>query len=275
MLRLGGAAVVAALILTWQVASWMNDSEVAPGRPFVPGWQVIFSETLLGISDYWHGGLGVEAVADGGERTYLGSVLALVSNTWDTLRRLVVGFLLGASVGTATALAVSASAWARRVFSLPTQLLRPFPLLAVIPLFQLWFGLAFVGAVLFVGLAVGIIFFTGVLNAVGNVPAIYVQNARVLGAGRARTYWNVVVPAIFPELQSTIMLSLGAAWTAAIGSEFIGAQSGLGQIVVFAKYFGYVDRMFLIGVVVVVLSATSFAIASIASRPFTAWMPER
>jgi sulfonate transport system permease protein len=275
MYRIGATSVVVALIVLWEVASLISTSEVSPGHPFVPGWEFIFRHTLVGLSDYWPGGWGVEAVADGGPRTLLGSLYAMVYQGLATLWRLLAGFALGAIIGSAVALAVSASRWARRILSLPAQIIRPFPLLAVIPLFQLWFGTASRGAVLFIAIAVGIIFFTGVLNAVGNVPGIFVQNARVLGAGPVRTYVSVVIPAIFPELQSTIMLALGAAWTAALGAEFIGSQDGLGRILVVAQYFSYVDRMFLIGVVVVVLASVTFALAQRASRPLIAWMPDR
>jgi sulfonate transport system permease protein len=273
--RIGAVSVIVALVVLWEVASLISTSEVKPGHPFVPGWEFIARHTLVGLSDYWPGGWGVEAVADGGERTFLGSVYAMLYQSAETLWRLLAGFALGAVAGSVVALAISASVWARRIFSLPAQIIRPFPLLAMIPLFQLWFGTDTIGAILFVALAVGIMFFTGVLNAVGNVPGIYVQNARVLGAGRVRTYLNVVIPAIFPELQSTIMLALGAAWTSALGAEFIGAQTGLGKILTVAKYFSYIDRMFLIGVVVVVLASATFAIAQRVSKPLIAWMPDR
>jgi sulfonate transport system permease protein len=71
------------------------------------------------------------------------------------------------------------------------------------------------------------------------------------------------------------MLALGSAWTSALGAEFIGAQTGLGKILTVAKYFSYVDRMFLIGGVVVVLAALTFALAQFILKPLIAWMPDR
>jgi sulfonate transport system permease protein len=273
--RIGALAVAVALAVLWEVASRVSKGEVKPGHPFVPGWEFIFKNTLVGLSDYWPGGLGAPAVADGGPRTLLGSIYAIVDHSFQTLWRLLLGFALGAGIGTLVALLVSASKWARRILSLPTQIIRPFPLLAIIPIFQLWFGTETIGAITFIALVVGIIFFTGVLNAVGNVPVIYVQNSRVLGAGPVRTYLSIVVPAIFPELQSTIMLAIGTAWTAALGAEFIGAENGLGKILTVAKYFSYVDRMFLIGIIVIVLATLSFLVAQKLSKPMIAWMPDR
>ena len=83
----------------------------------------------------------------------------------------------------------------------------------------------------------------------------------------------MIVPAKFPELRSSILLGLGMAWTAVVGAEFLGAQAGLGQIIVYSKSFGYVDRMFLIGLFLLVYAAVTFAIFEHASRRLTAWMP--
>jgi len=127
--------------------------------------------------------------------------------------------------------------------------------------------------VLFVALGVGVIFFTGTVNAVRNIPVIYGQYARSLGASRTMVYRSVILPAMFPELRSSVLLALGVAWTAVIGSEFLGAQTGLGQIIVFSKYFGYVDRMLLVGLIVLVYAAITYAIFERASRRLTDWMP--
>ena len=171
-------------------------------------------------------------------------------------------------------LAVSWSRWSRRLVALPGQILRTFPLMALIPLFQLWFGLTFLGMMLFVAFGVGVIFFTGTINAVANIPGVYVDNARTLGASRLELYRDIIIPAMFPELRSSIMLGLGVAWTAIVGAEFLGAQTGLGQIIVFSQYFGYVDRMFLIGLILVLYAGLTFAIFERASRRLTEWMPQ-
>ena len=271
--RLTSLGVLVGLAVAWQIASMLIRAESVPGEPMVPGWQVLVSQTFLTLADDWAGGFGVKGIAQGGTRTYAGAVLAILSNSWDTSLRLYAGLFLGAFVGMLAGLAVSWSAWTRRLVALPGQVLRTFPLLALIPLFELWFGLTFLGMMLFVAYGVAVIFFTGTVNAVRNVPPIYVQNARTLGASRLQVYRTVILPAMFPELRSSILLGVGVAWTAVVGAEFLGAQTGLGQIIVYAKYFGYVDRMFLVGLIVLVYAALTFAIFERASRPLTAWMP--
>ena len=88
---------------------------------------------------------------------------------------------------------MSWSRWSRRLVELPTQFLRTLPLLAMVPLFQLWFGTYFFGKILFVAYGVGVIVFAGVVNAVRNVPQIYIDNARSFGASRSQLYRTVIL----------------------------------------------------------------------------------
>jgi sulfonate transport system permease protein len=271
--RLISLGVILGLAGLWQLASILIPYESVPGEPMVPGWQVVLTRTFVSLADYWPGGLGIEAVAQGGERTYAGAALAILSHSWDTSLRLYAGLILGVLVGSMTGLALSWSKWSRRMVALPAQFMRTFPLMALIPLFQLWFGMTFHGAVLFVAFGVGVIFFTGTVNAVANIPDIYVDYARTLGASRFQIYRTVIIPAMFPELRSSILLGLGMAWTAVVAAEFLGAQTGLGQIIVYSQYFGYVDRMFLVALFLLTYAAITYALFERASRRLTEWMP--
>jgi sulfonate transport system permease protein len=239
----------------------------------VPGWQVLVTKTFLSLSDYWQGGLGIESVATGGQRSYFASFLAVASNSLDTVVRLYTGLFTGAIIGTLLGLAVSWSTWTRRIVELPAQFLRTLPLLAMIPLFQLWFGTYLIGKVAFVAYGVGVIFFAGVVNAVKNVPQIYIDNARTLGATRFQLYRTVILPSIFPELRPTMLLSLGTAWAAELGAEYLGAQSGLGYIIVYSEQFAYLDRMFFVALLFILYASISYAIFNNLSLRLLRWAP--
>ena len=267
-------AVLAAIALIWQALSILYPLEAAPGEPMIAGWQVMFTKTLLSMADYWQGGLGVPSVAEGAPRTYLAAVLSLLSHSFDTIVRLVCGLALGGIVGLALGLAVSWSAWSRRLVDLPVQFLRTLPLLAMVPLFQLWFGTYFIGKVLFVAYGIGVIVFAGTVNAVRNVPQIYIDNARSLGASKPMMYRTVVLPAILPEMRSTLLLSLGTGWGAVLGAEYLGAQSGLGYIIVYAGQFAYLDRMSLVAIIFIVATSISYRAAGALTARMLEWAPE-
>ena len=183
--------------------------------------------------------------------------------------RLIGRLALGGILGLALGLGVSWSRWSRGLVELPTQFLRALPLLAMVPLFQLWFGADFFGQVLFVAYGVGVIVFAGVVNAVRNVPQIYLDNARALGASRAQLYRTVILPA----MRSVALLGLGAGWGAVLAAEYLGAQSGLGYIIVYAQQFGLLDRMFLVALLFILYTSVSYwAIERLFAR-LLAWSP--
>jgi sulfonate transport system permease protein len=265
--------VLLAMAGIWQILSMVFTAEAVPGEPMVPGWQIVFSRTLLSLADYWQGGFGVPSVASGAERSYPAAILSILSHSLDTIVRLYVGLLLGGIVGTALGLMLSWSRWTRRLVDLPLQLLRTLPLLAMVPLFQLWFGIDFIGKITFVAYGVGVIFLAGVVNAVNNVPQIYIDNARMLGASRWRVYTTVILPAIFPEMRATILLSLGIGWAAVLGAEYLGAQSGLGYMIIYAEQFAYLDRMFLVALIFVLYASVSYWLFEKLSARMLQWMP--
>jgi sulfonate transport system permease protein len=265
--------VFLALAAIWQILSLIYTAEAQPGEPMVAGWQVLFTKTLLSLADYWQGGFGVPAVSEGAERSYLAAFLSIISHSIVTIGRLLLGLLLGGGVGLLLGLAMSWSRWSRRLVDLPIQFLRALPLLAMVPLFQLWFGTYFIGQVLFVAYGVGVIFFAGTVNAVRNVPQIYLDNARSLGASRLMLYRTIILPAIFPAMRSVILLSLGAGWGAVLGAEYLGAQSGLGYVIVYAQQFAFLDRMFLIALLFILLTSISYWAVSGLSARLLAWAP--
>lgn len=269
--RATSLGVLAALILGWQALSMAFPQQIVPGVPMVPGWQVVFTTTLLSLSLYWPGGWGFGSVAAGDPQSYLFALLAIVYHSSFTFARLVVGLTVGGLVGSALGLAVSWSPWGRRIVYLPSQFLRVLPLLALLPLFQIWFGVSFLGEVSFVAYGVAVIFFAAVVNAVANVPRVYVDNARTFGARGLYLYRTVVLPAILPEMHSAVLLALGAAWAAVLGSEFLGSQQGLGYIIVYSQAFGYLDRMFFIALLVVLYASLSYWCANAVFSRLNSW----
>lgn len=270
--RLIGLAVLVGMIVGWQLLSMVIGGESADGGSVVPGWPDIFS-AFKGLSDYWPGGLGVAAVTEGGSHDVLTATLALGHHSVQTLIRLVLGLALGALVGTALGLLVSWSPWTRRLVALPTNIIRALPLLAMIPLFSLWFGITLTGMVLFTAYGTGVLYFAGTVNAVANVPQRFIDNARTLGASKLQIYRTVVLPATFPEMRSTILLSLGVAWSAVAGAEFLGAQDGLGQIIVYSQLYGFVDRMVVVALLFVFFAVCSYVLFDRLSQHLTRWAP--
>ena len=251
---------VAALLTIWEVISHSVSKSPLQDAPIVPPWEYVFGKAYVGLSDYWKWDVLAPVPERGGAKTTLGATLALTLHTSITIFRVVAGLLIGCVVGTGLGLIISCSRRVRAAASMPLHFLRMTPLLAMIPLFQFWFGANNLTAIIFVAYGVGVAFVAGSINAVSNVPPVYVDFARTQGLSLLGTYARVVVPAIIPELFSTAYLSVGVAWAAVIGAEFIGVNSGLGRIVIWANFFSNTGRMVLAACVIVLLVGISIAL---------------
>ena len=266
---------MALLSLVLVLAAWEGTSILAginprTNRNTVPSIEEVFGE-VKALGHYWKGGLGVEATAVGGDLTWAGAGLSVLHNSAMTGLRMAAGLSLGIAASLSLVLLIGWSRFLRSTFELPGHFARMMPLLAMIPLFQLWFGQKILGSIIFVAFAVSVLIFAIGINAIGNVPQHYQQYARSLGASSVRTYLTVIFPATLPQLRAAFLLALGFSWSAAIASEIIGQRYGLGRIVVLADFFGRTNLMAMTGLIVVLYSAVSFLVASRFLNWLTRW----
>jgi sulfonate transport system permease protein len=223
------------------------------------------------MADYWDGSLGVPSPVEGAPHTYLAAFLALAKASLITFERVIIGVACGMMAGIGLGIVVSASTVARQLVAPTVHILRMTPFLAMIPLFNLWFGSATFGIILFVAYGVAVIMFIGTINAIGNVPAVYFDRAVTAGAGVATRYWLILLPAIMPELRASLMLSIGLAWSLVVAGELLGAQEGLGVIVIYALQFAYTGRVMVVAFLFVLYAGLSFAAVEAITRRAIAW----
>src|SRR5262249_27364217 len=146
---LGGATVLLALVLVWELLSLCITAKGSYDEPLIPGWGYLVKNSLLRMSDYWNGGLGVQAPSEGDTRTYSGAFLALGSASLITFERVLFGIVFGTLGGISLGLLVATSDMARRLIAPTVHVVRMTPFLAMIPLFNLWFGANTFGIILF------------------------------------------------------------------------------------------------------------------------------
>ena len=266
--------VLLVLVVAWQLLSLVVTAKGSYDEPLIPGWDYLVRNSLLRMSDYWGGGFGVAAPSEGGPATYAAAILALASASLITFERVLAGIVFGTLSGIGLGLLVATSDPARRLIAPTVHIVRMTPFLAMIPLFNLWFGANTFGIILFVAYGVAVIMFIGTVNAVRNVATVYLQRAATVGASRATVFRHVILPAIFPEIRASFLLSFGLSWSLVVGGELLGAQSGLGVIVTYALQFAYTGRVLIIAILFIVYAGLSFAAFEAISRRIIDWHPQ-
>jgi ABC-type nitrate/sulfonate/bicarbonate transport system permease component len=196
-------------------------------------------------------------------------------NTLASLKRVVIGFGIGATL----ALVLGALAgWFRYwgyVLNPIIDALRPVPALAYIPLVIVWVGIGEPSRIIIIALAV---FKPCVVNAragMKEVAQIYVDAARTLGASRWRVFATVALPSAVPYFIAGLRTGVSTGFLALVAAELIAAPSGLGFMIQNAGQYFRTD-VTIVGIIVIgLLGALLDQLASRAGRALTAWSEVR
>ncbi len=137
------------------------------------------------------------------------------------------------------------------------QILRPISPIAWFPLAVLWFGVGSAPAVFIISLAAFFPVLLSTMGAVRNVPSGYLRVAATFGASPLLVFRAVLLPAALPAMVVGLRIALGAAWIHLVAGEMLGAQTGLGFLIVDARNFLRTDLivacMLIIGILGLVL----------------------
>ena len=156
---------------------------------------------------------------------------AFLHASWLTLFSVMQAIAVAMVAGTAVGLTMGRIPWVNRFLSLYVNGLYAMPMVAVLPLFALWFG--FTGSA---RLAIGIFaaFFPIALNVsdgARSVPPEYLEVGRSYRA-RWRDVWlGITLPASLPYLLAGLRLAAGRALVAAVVAEFYVSIPGLGFLI--------------------------------------------
>lgn len=265
--------VVGALVglAGWQVLSVVVGLSTEQGQNVVPGLQTVLTEGVPGLSHFYKGGLGARTTLQGADDSVALAALALLQNSLVTLARAWAGFLLAVGTGLPVGLLVAASGPVRQAVSGPAGLLRMLPLLAMSPLFTLWFGATTTAGIAFVTFGAFWVVLLATANAVNSLPAHLTEYPRTLGLSRLRINTHVILPAILPGLRGALMLAAGTAWACVLASELYGIQSGLGWALHQTLTYSLVDQMVVITGVFAALSLASLRLTDRVTGHLTRW----
>lgn len=161
----------------------------------------------------------------------------LWANTWISLARFVSGYLLAVVVAMPLGLLLGRFAPIQRALDPLIQVLRPISPIAWFPLAVLWFGIGNAPAIYIIFLSAFFPVLLTTISAVRSIPAVYLKVATNFGARPTMTFLRVLVPAAFPGIMVGLHIAVGTAWIHLVAGEMLGAQSGLGYMIIDARNF--------------------------------------
>lgn len=139
------------------------------------------------------------------------------------------------------------------------QLIRPISPIAWFPLAVLWFGIGNPPAIFIIFVAGFFPMLVATISAVRAIPESYYKVSMNFGAKPALVFISVIIPAAFPGIMTGLHIALGTAWIHLVAGEMLGADSGLGFLIIDARNFLRTDLimagMMLVGLLGFVLNS--------------------
>lgn len=130
------------------------------------------------------------------------------------------------------------------------QVLRPVSPIAWFPLISLWFGIGNLPAIVIIFLAAFYPVLLATVAAARNVPSVYLKVAENFGASKQKLFWDVIVPAAFPQVAIGLHIAIGTAWVFLVAGEMLGVRSGIGYLIIDSRNNLRTDLV-LVGILVI------------------------
>jgi NitT/TauT family transport system permease protein len=168
----------------------------------------------------------------------------LLAHTWTTTYEILIGFLAGNGFAVLMALLIVNSRLAERVFYPLIIASQTIPKVAIAPLFLIWFGSGLLPKVL---IAAIVCFFPTVVNTVQGLRATdpnAIDLLRLVAASRWQVFTKLQFPNALPYFFAGLKISIALAVIGAIIGEWVGANSGLGYLIMFSSQTMRTDLMF-------------------------------
>jgi NitT/TauT family transport system permease protein len=186
----------------------------------------------------------------------------LLAHSIPTTLEVLLGFLLSIVVGLPLAVGIVYSPRFARVAYKLLVSSQTIPKVALAPIVVVWFGFGLTSKVV---VAFLIAFFPVVISAVVGMSAMpqeMLYLARSLGASTLQTFTRFRFPGALPSIFGGLKVSITLAVVGAVVGEFIGANRGLGYLVLVAT--GNIDTV-LVFATIVVLSAMGIGLFGLVS----------
>jgi NitT/TauT family transport system permease protein len=199
----------------------------------------------------------------------------LAQNTWVTTWETVIGFIIATVVGIFVAvMMIYSSSLEKTVYPL-ILFAQVVPKIAIAPLFIVWLGFGPSPKIL---VAVLMAFFPIVISGLAGLRSVdpeILELTSTMGASKFRTFMKVRFPASLPQLMSGLKVAATLAVTGAVVGEFVGANEGLGYVILQAN--GSLDTAMLFAALIIMslLGIVLFAIIEIAETLLIPWHASR
>jgi NitT/TauT family transport system permease protein len=195
----------------------------------------------------------------------------LLPNTWISFWTFVVSLFGGLVLGAPIGILMGRYQVLSKLLGVQVRLFYSLPIIALFPLFILWFGLGVKLRLLSIFLAAFLPIVMSAEAGVRNVDRTLIEVATVYGSRPSELFRKIIAPASVPFIAAGFKIAIGRAIVTTIGIELLNAQEGLGGLM--SKYGNQFQtaRYFAPLVVAAAMSIVMYVIGDWVERRFSSW----
>ena len=145
-----------------------------------------------------------------------------------SLFRVTSGFIVAVALGVPTGLWLGHHVRSRFALLPAINFFRSLSPLAWIPFAILWFGIGDLPAIFLIFMACFFPIVVATVSAVSSIPSIYFRVARDYRFSGLELLTKVTLPAIAPQVITSLRVTAGLAWLVVVAAEMIAGRDGLG-----------------------------------------------
>lgn len=241
-------------------------------------WNLLPPLTFVGIVGLWWGAVKfwkIPAYLLPAPQSVFARLVTDYAMLWThaqvTMAEILLGFALTVITAIPLGLLIALSPLAKQVLYPPIMLLQLVPKIAVAPLFLVWLGFGMESKVLLTTLMT---FFP---LLIASISGFQILDARLLyltqsmGASTWQTFRYLRFPAALPVIFAGVKTSATIAATAAIVAEFVGANQGLGHVLLRGTSTMDIELTFAVLVVLTVIGILINYAVEFAEWAMTPW----
>jgi len=154
----------------------------------------------------------------------------MIEATILTIKRALAGLAIGVGLGVPIGMLTARNRLFNWFWNPVIAIGYPVPVIALIPVFMLWFGIGDISKIILVAVATFWPVALNVRDATNTVDENLVWSARMMGTSDRGLLWRVIVPAAAPGILTGIQIALPIAFIATFIFEMIAGGGGLGHL---------------------------------------------
>jgi sulfonate transport system permease protein len=195
----------------------------------------------------------------------------LQPNLLVSLERVAQGLVLGVAAGTALALICGLFWIGEDLLDPVVQAARAVPILGLVPLVIIWFGVGEFPKVFLIALGCMFPVYVNTYAAIRGVDQKLVEAGYTFGLNRWGLVRRVILPGSLPGFLVGLRFALVGSWIVDVVAEEINAQSGLGYLINQAQTTDRTDIMFLCLAIYAIVGLLADALVRVLERFLLVW----